>query len=309
MCRPKYNIAIPEPCHEDWAKMTPEEQGRHCKVCAKTVIDFSGKSTREVDRIIEENQGQKICGRFRSEQVQQTGFMPVVNRGFSSLRVFAMALFLVFGAGLFSCKAQDDHIVGDIAIEIPEVMGIMVPEPLDTLPIPEQDSLLVVPEVSITKCDLIKGEVIAEEIYVLGGPRFTRVVDTIPEVVHTTGEISVEEIIAVPPVPEDSSVQILKPEVTQVEFPTVEILPTVKAYPNPTAGSVTFDYVVVARGDASLRIFDLTGKLRREVFTIAAMHEGRYRQQADLSELPNGMYLAVLESGGQKVTVQLVLGK
>ena len=32
---------IPNPCHEDWNKMTPEDKGRHCSVCDKVVIDFT----------------------------------------------------------------------------------------------------------------------------------------------------------------------------------------------------------------------------------------------------------------------------
>ncbi len=37
-------LSIPKPCHEDWAAMTPNEQGRHCAVCAKTVTDFTQMS-------------------------------------------------------------------------------------------------------------------------------------------------------------------------------------------------------------------------------------------------------------------------
>lgn len=33
------NITIPKPCHQNWDKMTPNEQGRFCNSCAKTVVD------------------------------------------------------------------------------------------------------------------------------------------------------------------------------------------------------------------------------------------------------------------------------
>jgi hypothetical protein len=37
----KLQLAIPEPCHENWHHMTPTDQGRFCNACAKEVVDFS----------------------------------------------------------------------------------------------------------------------------------------------------------------------------------------------------------------------------------------------------------------------------
>ena len=41
-------ILIPKPCHENWDKMTPNEQGRHCKSCAKTVVDGTHLTDAEI---------------------------------------------------------------------------------------------------------------------------------------------------------------------------------------------------------------------------------------------------------------------
>lgn len=62
-------IQIPEPCHEDWNKMTPTQKGRFCKVCTKEVIDFS--KTNDEDLVKKVMQGEKLCGRFKASQLNR----------------------------------------------------------------------------------------------------------------------------------------------------------------------------------------------------------------------------------------------
>ncbi len=70
MKKKTFQVNIPEPCNEDWNKMTPQEQGRFCGKCAKTIIDYSYQSDRAIAKVLKENNGQ-ICGRFRSDQLQR----------------------------------------------------------------------------------------------------------------------------------------------------------------------------------------------------------------------------------------------
>ncbi|MGB0862213.1 MAG: hypothetical protein ACPGXZ_04810, partial [Saprospiraceae bacterium] len=70
MKKKTFQVNIPEPCNEDWSKMTPQEQGRFCGKCAKTIIDYSYQSDRAIAKVLKENNGQ-ICGRFRSDQLQR----------------------------------------------------------------------------------------------------------------------------------------------------------------------------------------------------------------------------------------------
>jgi hypothetical protein len=51
--------------------MTPNEQGRHCMSCQKTVIDFSLMSDQEVLHYIS-NASSQICGRFDNRQLNKT---------------------------------------------------------------------------------------------------------------------------------------------------------------------------------------------------------------------------------------------
>jgi len=58
------NLSIPEPCHEDWQEMTPNQQGKFCGACAKTVVDFTKKSVKEIQSFFIENQGKKYVDVF-----------------------------------------------------------------------------------------------------------------------------------------------------------------------------------------------------------------------------------------------------
>ncbi len=116
-----FKIYIPEPCHEDWDKMTPNTQGAFCKSCAKTVVDFSGKSDREINAFLLENTDKKICGRFKTSQVEDTprlkieapkiqfpGYLFPIN--YSPVRAFAMALFVVAAVAVAGCSNSNSEI-------------------------------------------------------------------------------------------------------------------------------------------------------------------------------------------------------
>jgi hypothetical protein len=70
MANYQYRIELNEPCHENWNRMTPNEKGRFCQSCSKTVIDFSQQTDTEIIRFIEANQGQ-LCGRFQPSQLNR----------------------------------------------------------------------------------------------------------------------------------------------------------------------------------------------------------------------------------------------
>lgn len=60
-------IKISKPCHENWNMMTPEEKGRFCSVCSRTVQDFTDFSDEELLNSM--NSDEKVCGRFREDQL------------------------------------------------------------------------------------------------------------------------------------------------------------------------------------------------------------------------------------------------
>jgi hypothetical protein len=66
----KIQFQIHEPCHENWQKMTPVEQGKFCVACNKTVIDFSLMTNEEILQQISRSSG-NVCGRFMPEQLKR----------------------------------------------------------------------------------------------------------------------------------------------------------------------------------------------------------------------------------------------
>lgn len=105
-------IILPNPCTEDWNRMTKAEQGRHCGKCSKVVTDFTGMSTEEVLIVLRSKKqaGESICGRFRSSHLTPlTVFKPepVVRKIASRTRIFLAALMLVFSSALFTSCSEE----------------------------------------------------------------------------------------------------------------------------------------------------------------------------------------------------------
>ena len=65
----KFKLNIPEPCHEDWQKMSPTQKGKFCASCQKEVIDFTKLSATEIAR--KTKNATQLCGRFTSTQLEQ----------------------------------------------------------------------------------------------------------------------------------------------------------------------------------------------------------------------------------------------
>jgi len=62
-------ISIPEPCHEDWARMNATEKGKFCSVCTKEVFDLTSKTDEELVKILTKNKN--ACGRVKKSQLNR----------------------------------------------------------------------------------------------------------------------------------------------------------------------------------------------------------------------------------------------
>jgi flagellar motor protein MotB len=109
------NVHIPEPCHENWGAMSQAEKGRHCSLCKKTVMDFTGHSQEEFQAAFQKIHASRdtICGRFRDDQLgteKQPKFLWIefAKLKLTPLQQFLFAFIFAFFLGGFSaCKVGD----------------------------------------------------------------------------------------------------------------------------------------------------------------------------------------------------------
>lgn len=68
------DIRIPEPCNEDWGRMTPKQRGRFCGACQKKVHDLSAMSEKDAENILQS--GGDICVSYLSDKAGAVQFQP-----------------------------------------------------------------------------------------------------------------------------------------------------------------------------------------------------------------------------------------
>ena len=124
------SIYIPKPCHEDWSKLIPTQQGKFCASCSKQVIDFSLMSDNQILNFLS-NQSGKLCGRFDADQLQR----PLIETKIKKKKSWWMALTmpLLF---LFEKTEAKKHVIPQMDTTIspidkqPEIMGKLMYHPI-----------------------------------------------------------------------------------------------------------------------------------------------------------------------------------
>lgn len=114
-------ISIPKPCHENWNEMLPEQQGRHCLACSKTVVDFTNWEANDILVYLQQKSSKKVCGRFNQDQVIETSdaqneqlIQSVLQARMPLLRKIAAVIVICFGL-LQNSDTYAQKIVGKIA--------------------------------------------------------------------------------------------------------------------------------------------------------------------------------------------------
>jgi hypothetical protein len=114
-------LTIPKPCHENWDAMTPDEKGRFCSACSKTVRDFTAAADEEIAETFS-GTAELVCGRFNTSQLNRDLQYSYINSLFAK---FAVGFVLTAG-GFVSVQAQQAECKTD-TVKNTRVKGKVVP--------------------------------------------------------------------------------------------------------------------------------------------------------------------------------------
>ena len=78
-------LKIETPCHEDWTKMSPNKEGRHCGLCDKTVVDFTVMSQEEITNYLTNNSKAQICGRILAPRKKESKIQIKLNQLYKNI--------------------------------------------------------------------------------------------------------------------------------------------------------------------------------------------------------------------------------
>jgi hypothetical protein len=328
-------VRIPEPCHEDWNKMLPDEKGKFCNSCSKSVFDFSNKTDTQIKDILMAHKDQKVCGHFKKTQIDRPLNFKIdlkdLPKNKSVTKMFTIALFISFGTLLFSCTDKFGKTVGEISIVAPdktentqnsetmEIGRVVMP----------QDSLQLIETIEpIENVDMVEGEIKTMHYeHVAGGISIQEV--TLDKTIE---HIPIDSPMVQEPKPEDHIVGMMvwrEPITTIKEYtpdtlkseetftvngtPDDKMINDIKSdfivFPNPSKGEFTIKYDVKKRSDILVEIVDINGVKLRTVVNIQGQHTGKYQVPVNLSDLANGIYFVNLTIGGEKKAQKVILEK
>jgi len=112
----KFQLQIPQTCHEDWNKMTPGDKGRFCDSCQKTVVDFTSMSDMQLIAFFKKPSTGSVCGRLYNDQLERDFEIP--RKRLPWMKYF---LQLIIPAFLFTSKAKAQgklRVMGDTTVLI-----------------------------------------------------------------------------------------------------------------------------------------------------------------------------------------------
>lgn len=102
-----YRIVITNPCDEKWENMQPDELGRHCAFCNKTVVDFTLLDDEAVKKYFLQYKNIPTCGRFFKKQVDTIRIEiheQVLYANITFWKKFLVVFMLCFSTQLFAVE-------------------------------------------------------------------------------------------------------------------------------------------------------------------------------------------------------------
>jgi len=164
--------------------MSPDEKGRFCNLCAKTVVDFTAMPQPAVETYLLANDDKKVCGRFSATQLHDAPVTLHIPRealykqtGFKNM--FLLALLVSMGTTLFSCQ---NRTIGEVAIDD------------DTVMVDSTQTVKVQKDTDAPICNVAPGDTLTQVVFKPVLPPVTTgvtVVNTVPPEPYVTGDIAI----------------------------------------------------------------------------------------------------------------------
>jgi hypothetical protein len=297
-------ITIPDPCKEDFSKMTPTERGAFCTKCSTDTFDFRNLSTTDINQIIKEHAGEHICGRFKKSQLQElnAGFLNWKNqtrRTFQSK--FLLACVLVFGLGLFSCENEENAIMNEtnrteITKSMDPIASFINKEfdiaNIDLLDFVSEDVLEPIIGYEIMYEEEIAGDIAYEQDVIEYNNHGTIMAGMIAYDPGYITYIEAEEV--------DTSKESTLAEPIEIDPKYFEAT----AYPNPTQMNSTIALDISEEGQFDIMMYDINGQLVNNIHS-GNLSNGRQQFEVEMSHLNAGMYIVKVISQGQNETLKI----
>lgn len=327
-------ISIPEPCSEDWSKMTPTEKGAFCQKCALEVTDFTNKTALEIKSILTEKieSKQRVCGHIENRQLIELNndFIPWKSDQESFRAVWMFSLIAVFGMTLFSCQST-------FSKEIVEKMNVSSMEMIDedekdTLDLARlNDSIKMIPHHDTLSTATIRwNDVFGGPIVMQGGfsggleiPFWEPLI-----CINWTGTLALDGFVSIDPAPEEDTVNqanlILNPLQARYISPNKPVAPseptqqvaqriiakhekgkpdfTAYISPNPINPTSKLYLTIPEEGILRLSIWELSSrsKIHSERFELVF---GNHTADINFMDFPTGKYAAQLIWEEEKVVL------
>ncbi len=310
-------ISINEPCHENWLAMTPSEKGAFCGKCQIDVVDFSGKTPKEVKFILEANVGKHLCGRFKKTQLHDlnASYLEWDNQSAKTFQSkFLYACLIVFGMTLFSCNTPEEMVLGELSIENYHI---------DT----NQTQTANTDSFNLeSNTDEIRVEQIDEWRHVKGKVNMNYYQnETENEMEYLKGDIAYipdetqEEIdssaTCMTPISEETStysetryfpIQLpdsIKTISTETTLVSAEF--SARIFPNPTGTFTNLEIEIKQEGFFAIDLITANGQKVKTVFS-GELAEGISNHSIDLSVYSTGTYLVKVSSGNQSEVYRIL---
>lgn len=235
------------------------------------------------------------------------------------------------------------NIRGERDVEMMQVGQTMVIETVIETPPPtlygntivEEEIYTKMGEVEYIEPQMLTGDTIIQEFPIQVGvdtiavEELTNIIEPVePQIIEmVAGGISFIETtiepIQIVETPVDTVESVITETIVEAEEETTEdklplttekvILPPteleVRVSPNPSSGQITLSYNLENTMVVRIELFDITGKMVKTLSNQGKQYAGKYNVSYNISDLPNGIYMATLTTEENKITTKVILTK